>query len=207
MSIQAGCACLARAVALAGGLVLVLLSGCAMPERAPKPVLYDFGVDSAESTQGAAVHGLPALALSAQALPALEGTAVLYRLAYVDARQLRAYTLARWTMPPAELVQQRLRHVLGQQRAVLKPGEGAARVLQLELEEFSQVFETPERSKGLLRLRATVLQSSGNKLLGQRDVLVQRPAPSADAAGGTRALAAATDAAVAELAQWLQTLP
>jgi cholesterol transport system auxiliary component len=34
-------------------------------------------------------------------------------------------------------------------------------------------------------------------------VIVQRPAPSADAAGGVRALSAATDAAAEELVDWL----
>jgi cholesterol transport system auxiliary component len=33
---------------------------------------------------------------------------------------------------------------------------------------------------------------------------VQRPAPSADATGGVRALTAATDAAAQEIALWLQ---
>ena len=41
-------------------------------------------------------------------------------------------------------------------------------------------------------------------MMAQRTVVVQRPAPSADAAGGVRALGAATDAAVDELAQWLR---
>jgi len=38
-------------------------------------------------------------------------------------------------------------------------------------------------------------------------VVVQRPATSADAAGGVRALTAATDAAIEELDQWLQQAP
>jgi cholesterol transport system auxiliary component len=36
---------------------------------------------------------------------------------------------------------------------------------------------------------------------------VQRPAPSADAPGGVRALTAATDAAIDEIATWLQQVP
>jgi len=44
----------------------------------------------------------------------------------------------------------------------------------------------------------------GERLLGQRVFVVQRPAPSADAAGGVRALAEAADQAAGELAQWLQ---
>ena len=81
-------------------------------------------------------------------------------------------------------------------------------LLRVELEEFSQLFESPTASTGLLRLRATALHASpqGEKLLGQRSFIVQRPAPSADAAGGVRALTAATDAVVEEIDQWLQQL-
>ena len=81
-------------------------------------------------------------------------------------------------------------------------------LLRIELEEFSQLFESATASTGLLRLRGTVVQATplGEKLIGQRAVIVQRPAPSADAAGGVRALTAATDAAVLELDQWLQQL-
>ena len=81
-------------------------------------------------------------------------------------------------------------------------------LLRVELEEFSQLFESPTASTGLLRLRATALHASpqGEKLLGQRSFIVQRPAPSADAAGGVRALTAATDAVVEEIEQWLQQL-
>jgi cholesterol transport system auxiliary component len=35
---------------------------------------------------------------------------------------------------------------------------------------------------------------------------VRRPAPSADAPGGVKALAAASDAAVAEVTQWMDAL-
>jgi cholesterol transport system auxiliary component len=48
---------------------------------------------------------------------------------------------------------------------------------------------------------------AGEKLLGQRNIVKREPAPSADAAGGVRALAAATDAAAAEIGQWLQQTP
>lgn len=133
---------------------------------------------------------------------------MLYRLAYADAAELRAYALARWAMPPADLVQQRVRAALDAGWLVLAPGQGAPRLLRLELEEFAQVFETPERSAGHLRLRATVLQvtPAGERAVAQHSLRVQHPAASADAPGGVRALAAASDAAARELAQWLGSL-
>lgn len=82
----------------------------------------------------------------------------------------------------------------------------APRLLLIELDEFSQLFSSPEQSAGLLRLRATLLQrtAGGEQLLAQRELQLQQPAASADAAGGVRALGAATDAALTELVQWLQ---
>lgn len=198
--------------AMAALVMAGLLSGCALPERPAGPSLYDLGPGSSGPlgpARAASAAGLPALAVSVQASPALDGTAMLYRLAYADAGRLHAYAHARWAMSPAELVRQRLREVLSQQRVVLNPGEGAPRALQLELEEFSQVFAAPDQSAGLLRLRATAWKRTpgGDMPVAQHSMVVQRPAASADAAGGVRALNAATDAAVAELAQWLGQLP
>jgi cholesterol transport system auxiliary component len=155
---------------------------------------------------------LPTLVLAdTEASAALDTNAVLYRLAYSDAQQLRPYALARWSMTPAQLLRQRLREHLGQRRAVLNAAQGVvadkpALVLHLELDEFSQLFETAERSSGLVRLRATLGQGgqSAERLVAQRSFIVQRPATSADAPGGVRALTEATDAVVAEIAQWLQ---
>lgn len=193
------------AVVLAAMLAVAGLGGCSLPARAPAPQLYDFGPPTAAAVAPAATR--PPLALRVQASAALESTAMLYRLNYADTRQLRAYSQSRWVMPPAELLQQRLRAGLASAFTLL-PGEGAARVLHIELDEFSQQFSAAAESSGVLRLRASVLQrgSGGEQVLAQRDFLLERPAPSADAPGGVRALAAASEGVVAELAQWLQQL-
>ena len=205
---RAFCAIFVRVFGIFGAIFAVFLSGCALPERGAAPVLYDFGERAtvvATPSTSVTSSARPALAITVHAAASLDSTALLYRLAYDDARQLRTYALARWAVPPADLVQQRLRETLSRQRTVLKPGQGATQVLALELEEFSQVFDKPGQSAGVLRLRATLQQASasGFKTLAQRSVSVQRPAPTAGASGGVRALEAATDAAVAELAQWL----
>ncbi len=182
-------------------LAALLLSACAaLPERAAAPQRYDFGPPAAPAAVAAQ---RPALGLRVQASPALEGTAMLYRLAYADAQQLRAYTQSRWAMAPADLLAQRLRSGLGRDHTLPPEGGGAARVLHVTLEEFSQVYTAPEQSHGLLRLRVSLLQ--GERLLAQRELQLQQPAPSADAAGGVRALGATTDAVVTELVRWMQT--
>lgn len=187
------------------------LTGCALPDKAARPMSYDFGPGPLTTPPSDRRAPLPPLVLAeVQAGPALGSPAMLYRLLYADAQQLQPYALARWSMPPAELLRQRLADTLGQRRALLGPGDGASTstgmtTLRLTLEEFSQLFDSPQQSRGLLRLRATLSQAGpgGEQLLAQRSVIVQRPAPSADAAGGVRALSAATDAAAEELVAWL----
>ncbi|HSV55312.1 MAG TPA: ABC-type transport auxiliary lipoprotein family protein [Burkholderiaceae bacterium] len=195
---------------------MVGLSGCALPDRPTRGTLYDFGPGALAAQPSNRMAALPPLALAdIESSGVLEGTSVLYRLGYADAQQLRPYAQARWSMPPAQLVRQRIREHLAQRRAVLNAGEGAALVrsgglaplvLRIELDEFSHWFESPTQSSGLIRLRATVVENTagGERLLAQRSVVVQRPAPSSDAPGGVRALAAATDGAAEEISQWLQ---
>ncbi len=190
----------------------LVLGGCTLLEKPIRPAVYDFGPGVLAAPAQNSATPLAAVALAeVEAANALDSTAVLYRLGYADVQQLLPYSQARWSMTPAQLVRQRLRETLGQRRMVLSPGDGqvggaaSALVLRVELDEFSQLFDTPAHSVALIRLRATVVQGSaaGDKLLGQRSFVVQRPAPSADAPGAVRALTSAATAVVEEIEQWL----
>ena len=200
--------------------LILLLGGCALPVQAPRPATYDFGPGllTAALTDSRARPPILVLEMT-DANPALDSTAVLYRLAYADSQQLHPYSLARWSMPPNQLLLQYLRAQLGRHYTLLSAGEddglsgaGPARpgrfTLRIELEEFSQLFTAPDNSVGLLRLRATVTQDrgTGERTLAQRSIVAQRPAPSADARGGVRAMTAAADAAVQDLEHWLDAV-
>lgn len=202
---------------LTAPLLMLGLSACgSLPTRPVRAAVFDFGPGALDAPTLTQPLGLPLLALADVKVSngALDKLAVLYRLGYADAQQLRPYALAHWSMPAAGLVQQQLRQILCQQYAVVPAGEGAAMtreqgklplVLQVELEEFSHFFESPTVSFGLLRLRATLIENTsvGAKVLAQRQVLSRQPASTPDAHGGVRALGAATDAAARELATWL----
>jgi cholesterol transport system auxiliary component len=195
-------------------IAFAVLAGCATPDKPVRATLYDFG-PGATTPPAVAAQSLPPLVLAEiEASGALDGSSVLYRLGYADAHQLRPYAQARWSAPPPQLIRQRLREQLSRERTVLDLGESAVlarsggampRVLRIELQEFSHFFESQTQSWGLLRLRATLTENTaaGEKLLGQRSLVVRQPAPTADAPGGVRALAAATDAAAGEIGQWL----
>jgi cholesterol transport system auxiliary component len=196
-------------------VAVAALAGCkALPDKPTRQTMYDLGPAPAATARATPQLGavvLPDLEVNG----ILETPALLYRLGYEDPHQLRPYAFARWTAPPAQLVRQRLRDIVGRDRPVLDAAAGAALarsggtrppMLRVELEEFSQQFDTPGASQGVLRLRCTLLESTagGERLVAQRSFDVQRPAPSADAPGGVRALTAATEAAAQDIAAWLQ---
>jgi len=195
----------------------LLLGACsALPDKPVRPASYDLGLPAAVTTTAPASANAPSASLPALTLadisasPALDGSAMLYRLAYANPHELRAYAQARWSAPPAQLLRQRLRAALAQQRPVLNPGEAPTPLtLRLELDDFSQVFDQPTQSHAQLRLRATLLHNTatGPRLLAQRLIELQAPAPSPDAPGGVQALTQASEQAAAELARWLQQTP
>lgn len=199
---------------LALALAVVVLAGCkALPDKPVRPVMYDFG--PAPVAERAAAQGFALILPDVEVNGILETPALLYRLGYEDAHQLRPYAFARWSSPPGQLFMQRLRDVLGRERPVLDPAAGSAvsrrggtppAMLRVELEEFSQLFDAPGASRGMVRVRCTLLEStgSGERVVAQRSFAVDRAAPTADAPGGVRALTAATDAAAQDIAAWLR---
>ncbi len=190
----------------------LLLTACSSLQPQVRATVYDFGPGAVTESAATRLAPLPTLVLGdVDASAALDSTAVLYRLAYSDAQQLRPYAQTRWSMAPAQLLRQRLREHLGQRRAVLNAAQGVvvgkpAMNLHLELDEFSQLFDSANSSSGLVRLRATLGQGGQGveRLLAQRSFTVQRAASTADAAGGVRALTQAVDALILEIEQWLQ---
>ena len=197
-------------------LFAALLAGCsALPEPPPRATVYDFGPGAAQA-QPAPPDAPPLVLLDVGGAAAAEGSsALLYRLAYANAQQLLPYSQARWSQPPAQLLQQALRERLGRDRIVLSASQAAAlqpdrqrlpAVLRVQLEEFSQVFSSAQDSAGVVRLRAVLADTglTGETLVAQRVFTAQRPAGSADAAGGARALAEASAQLADELAAWVQ---
>jgi len=137
----------------------------------------------------------------------LDNPAIVYRLAYDDANQVQAYAQSRWVAAPASLLSQRLRERLP---LALSPGIARADenlasdyLLRVELDEFSQVFDTPQTSHALLRARATLIDSRRHELVAQRVFEVQRPALSPNALGAAHGLRDAVDQFISELLHWM----
>jgi cholesterol transport system auxiliary component len=187
-------------------LAVALLCGCAT--RAPAPVLYDFGPVYLGAAMPATPR-LPALSVAeVQAPPMLDGPLMFYRLGYANIQQPQPYAASRWSMTPAQLLGQRLKTRIAQEGGTVLSQVGGASQLplvRLELDDFIQIFSDPGHSVGQLSVRASVL--SGPQLIAQRQFSHQVNSPAADAAGGARALATASDAVITEMLAWLAGLP
>lgn len=143
-----------------------------------------------------------AMAVEVRAPLWFDSLGIDYRLAYVDASRLREYARARWAGPPAQLMQQRLMQQLGLSMA----GQGQTRcLLRVEIAEFSQVFSSPDSSKGVLKGRAQLLDRS-RRQLAELDLNLEKSAPSQDALGGVRALTATVAQLVIDLQAWEKSL-
>ncbi|MGV3742758.1 MAG: ABC-type transport auxiliary lipoprotein family protein [Burkholderiaceae bacterium] len=187
--------------------ILLLLAGCAINEPPPASQAFDLGPARMEKT--ADMPKLPALSVAHVDAPSwLDSTRMFYRLGYSNAQQPRQYAGNRWITPPAQLFEQRLKSRLGQSGGmVLSASAGAMRipVLQIEIDEFTQVFESPGQSAAHVTVRAAVIDN--RILIAQQTFVKQVPAPTADAPGGVRALADASDAVIADMMKWLAQLP
>jgi cholesterol transport system auxiliary component len=183
------------------------VGGCAFgPSARPPSTLHDFGLLAEQPVRALRLQAL--LAVPDPSAPGwLDTTSMLYRLAYVDGGQPRVYSLSLWAAPPGELIGARLRSRLAR---IVEPGLASSRdgvageyVVRIELEEFSQVFDGPSTSRGVLRARATLIGGARRTTLSQRAFAFERPASSADAAGGAAALAAAGNDLVEAVIDWL----
>ncbi|WP_157125660.1 ABC-type transport auxiliary lipoprotein family protein [Pandoraea norimbergensis] len=218
-----------RALLIAAGTA-ALVAGCATSTPSGALARYDLGPPtmpaaasaSAASAASGASTGTPDIANTANAAALgasgaarlsplkvvvnapnwLDSDLIYYRLPASDGDQARVYANSRWLASPARLFGDRLRVALAVDRPVLAAGDPtAAPALRVELDEFAQYFDSASTSHGVVQIRATLFD--GPKLLAQTTLRAQAPAATADAAGGTRALAAASDAVQTQLIQWL----
>lgn len=194
--------------------IAFVLSGCAATRGAEPNMQYDLGPLVPASEASAALAGkasanVPALVVTdASGLQVLDNQSMLYRLLYADPLQARAYATNRWSAPPLQLLTQRFKTRIAQAGIkVLNVTDATGNVLLLrvEVDEFSQNFDSPSQNYGQLVLRASVFL--GHKLIDQKTFSAKAVSGSADAAGGARALSACADSVAGELVGWLAALP
>ncbi len=189
-------------------LAAAVLAGCSFGSKlTEQPASYDLGPPRAAATAGPRIAAT--LALPDVSAPAwLSGNGIVYRLGYDNAARAHAYTLSRWTAPPPALLTQRLRSRFAAASAngivTSTDGVRADYLLRVELEDFSQSFDTPAASRGAVRARASLVNLANRTLVAQHEFAMEQAAPTPDAAGGVQALSEASEAFVESLLKWTE---
>ena len=186
-------------------LVLCVFSGCSlMASKAPPKTEFDFGPEPNAPSDSPTLSEAQLVIFDVSAPAWMDGTAMYYRLAYQNAAVPLPYAESEWVMSPAALLTQRLRS------SAAVHGDGGARLvsehtpavyrLHSELLEFEQIFDAPEGSHGVLRLRATL---EGEGVWAQRTFVIERLAPTPNAAGGVTALTECSNELARLLEGWV----
>lgn len=186
-------------------IVLCALCGCSllMPKQ-PTKIHFDLGSEPTRQTDPVQSSQVDLIVYDITAPAWMDSTSMYYRLAYQNAAIPWPYAGSEWVMSPSALLTQRLRSsaALYSDGDLRRVGDEPRAVYRLhsELLEWEQIFDEPHRSRGVLRLRATV---EGEGLSAQRTFAIERSAPTADAAGGVSALTQCSDDLAASIIEWV----
>jgi cholesterol transport system auxiliary component len=193
-------------IAAAGSLAL-LLAACSLgPAQKDTPATYDLGAPS--SVPAGAPRIRASLLVQGVTAPGwLESQAIVYRLNYQDAARQQVYAHSRWAAPPAALLAQRLRGRLAaaSDGGILGIADSARAdyALRVELEEFSQVFDTVDASRAVIVARASIVNVARRVLRAQKTFAIEKSAASPNAEGGVRALTAGSAELVDAVVAWV----
>ena len=200
---HANIAVIARAAVAAAALpLMILLNGCAIgPQQRDAAVSYDLGPQTVPAA--APASRLTLLVPDASAPAWLDSTGIVYRLNYQDTARPQVYSQSRWVDAPPALLTQRIRTRFAATGPVLSGRDGARAdyALQVEIEDFSQIFDAADSSRVSIRLRVSLVNLSSRALQAQRSFSVSQPAEP-DAKGAVRAFARATDALLEDIVEW-----
>ena len=168
-------------------MLVFLLAGC-RGAAAPEPRSFDLGLSAPGTALPSARIG------SVRAVAPFESTEMQYRLAYRDAAEVAAFANSRWAATPAELFRKQMLRAASEQAGKC--------ILDVEIQEFTQVFASKDASEARVELRAW-LGAGGSRAMVSRGWSVIEPNAGPDAVSGAAALARAANRAIGELGGWI----
>ena len=167
-------------------LGFALLAGCGGNATDPGPRAFDLGTAPPSAK-------FPALRVASRAVAPFEGAQMFYRLSWRNPAELGAYANSQWAAPPADLLRKQVMRAAGE-------GVGKC-ALELEVQEFTQVFTAKDSSEA--RIEARVSLSNGQVRLASRGVTAVEPGAGPEASSGATAMARAAERLMHELAGWV----
>ncbi len=188
----------------------LLLGGCLHTSKTQFPKHYTLTTAPSTHRQHPAQRGRRILQIDRIMVPTwLRSTNMYYQLGYRHDARISAYGRSDWVAPPATLLEHVVESAIssgGRWRAVVGPG-GTAHAdvgLRIRLDQFSQYFAQPGHSSGVIEASATLVDNHDDSVIAQKHFRIKAPAPTADAAGGVKALNRASQRFAARLQDWLR---
>lgn len=162
---------------------LALLAGCGGNAAEAVTRTFDLGLAPPAAK-------FPALRVASRAVAPFDGVHMYYRLAWRNPSELADYAHSFWAAPPAELLRKQL---------LRSSGEGPGRcTLEIEVQEFTQVFSSKESSEARIEMRVAL--AIGASRVASRGVAVIEPNAGSEASSGATAMSRAADRALDVLA-------
>ena len=183
-------------------LAACLLTACAFGDRRPPATLYDLGPLKTESLSRLP-ENMPVISTKVHSPEWMNENLMFYRLDYVNDQQVRFYTESSWNSPPSRLFKNRLDSYLvaaGNTVTGIRTSLPTL-TLRIYLEDFTQHFSSPSDNASRIVLRASLFK--GRDLVAQKSFRKDVASATADAPGGARALAQASDELIAEVMNWM----
>ena len=186
---------------------LLMLESCALgPAPREAMSVYDLGPPRAYTRSEPRIA--PSILVQDVGTPLwLDSTAMVYRLEYRDAGRQYVYANNRWASSPGALLAQKLRNRLAaaSDGGIVAPRDNARAdyALRVDLDDFSQVFDSAEKSGGVVVVRATLVDAARRTLAGQKAFTIEKAANGPDAQAGVKALGAATEELVDAITAWV----
>lgn len=183
-------------------LSVFLLGACAIGDSRPPATLYDFGPLKTDNLVRLP-DNMPVIRTRVHAPEWMSENLMYYRLNYINDQQVRFYTESSWNTTPSKLFKNRLDTYLasGGSTVMGYATTSPTVTLRIYIQDFGQYFTSPSASIGHISLRASLFR--GKDLIAQKNFMRDIPATTADAAGGVRAMAQASDAIIADILNWM----
>ena len=177
------------------------LSACTALIPAP-PLQAEFDLDADPATTRALRSELRLTQIDVSAPSWLASSAMQYRLGYTVAAARERYRDHRWVAPPAEMLQRMLARTLP-----IGDHPTTACRLQIELDEFIQVFDTPQQSRAAVAVRVSLVDTRSERAMAaERFEMSDQPAGN-DARGAVLAHRALATRLVNAIGSWLEDGP
>jgi cholesterol transport system auxiliary component len=149
--------------------LLIVNAGCGMTPK--QPALHDFGQAISKVNDTNFTTSKPVITVDAPTW--LWDNRIRYRLLYASSTQVGFYALDQWIASPPELFQQQLTAL----------GKMPTFIFRIQLQEFEQQFDAPDKARVLLHFTVDVFSVDHKQKLGSKEYRLQQPTITPNASG------------------------